>query len=108
MCILSDLNRYIGDRIRACITVAFEVPGENDNGRRSLEFCSERGLCVGNTYFKHRSLCKYTRVARGHGGVEIKSMRSNVGEEGYAAICAGCEGNERDGKRTLRSLCSTL
>ena len=35
---------------------------------------SWRGLCVGNTYFKHRSLHKYTRVARGHDGVEIKSM----------------------------------
>ena len=26
------------------------------------------------TYFKHRSLHKYTRVARGRDGVEIKSM----------------------------------
>ena len=29
---------------------------------------------MGNTYFKHRSLYKYTRVARGQDGVEIKSM----------------------------------
>ena len=34
----------------------------------------QRGLCVGNTYFKHRSLHKYTRVARGIDGVEIKNM----------------------------------
>ena len=39
-----------------------------------VEFCEERGLCVGTTYFKHRSLHKYTRVARGRDGVEIKSM----------------------------------
>ena len=31
-------------------------------------------LCVDNTYFEHRSLHKYKRVARGHGGVEIKRM----------------------------------
>ena len=29
---------------------------------------------MGNTYFKHRSLHKYTRVTRGQDGVEIKSM----------------------------------
>ena len=29
--ILGDLNRWIGDRTRASITGAFEVPGENDN-----------------------------------------------------------------------------
>ena len=29
---------------------------------------------MGNTYFKHRSLHKYTRVATGQEGVEIKSM----------------------------------
>ena len=50
------------------------MPGENDNGRRVVEVCAERGLCVSNTYFKHRSLHKYTRVARGQDGVEIKSM----------------------------------
>ena len=39
-----------------------------------VEFCAEKGICMGNTYFKHRSLHKYTRVARGLNGVEIKSM----------------------------------
>ena len=38
------------------------------------EFCAERGLCVGNTYFKHRSLPKSPRVAIGQDGVDIKSM----------------------------------
>ena len=37
-------------------------------------FCEERDLCVGNTYFEHRSLHKYTRVSRGREGVEIKSI----------------------------------
>ena len=31
-------------------------------------------MCVGNTYFRHRSLHKYTRVAKGQDGVEVKSM----------------------------------
>ena len=61
---LGDLNGWIGDRTRAGITGAFGVPGENDNGKRVVEFCAERGPCVGNTYFKHRGLHKYTRVAR--------------------------------------------
>ena len=39
-----------------------------------MEFCTEKGLCTSNIYFKHRSLHKYTRVARGQDGVEIKSM----------------------------------
>ena len=29
---------------------------------------------MGNTYFKHRSLHKYTRVPKGQDGVAIKSM----------------------------------
>ena len=33
-----------------------------------------KGDCVGYTYFKHRSLQKYTRVGRGQDGVEVKSM----------------------------------
>ena len=49
----------------ASITGAFRVPGKNDNGRRVVEFCPKRGPCVGNMYFEHRSLHKYTRVVRG-------------------------------------------
>ena len=29
---------------------------------------------MGKTYFEHRSLHKYTRVARGQSGVEVNSM----------------------------------
>ena len=58
-CILGDLNGWIG---------------ENNNSRRLVEFCVEKGLYVGNTYFKHRSLHKYTRVARGQQQVKVKSM----------------------------------
>ena len=74
MCILRDLNGWIGDRTKVGITSAFGVPGENDNGRRVVEFCEEKGVYVGNIYFKHRSVYKYTRVAEGEGDVETKSM----------------------------------
>ena len=39
-----------------------------------VEFYAERELCMGNTYFEHRSLHKYTRVARGQDGMEVKTM----------------------------------
>ena len=51
LCVLGDLNGCIGNRVRAGITSAFGVPGEKG---RVLEFCAERGQCVGNTYFKHK------------------------------------------------------
>ena len=63
--ILEDLNGWIGDRTRSGMTGSFRVPGENDNGRRVVEFCVEWGLYMANTYFKHRSVHKYTRLARG-------------------------------------------
>ena len=56
LCILGDLNRCIIDRMRVSITVAFGFQGENYNDRRMVEFFAERGLYVGNTYLKHRSL----------------------------------------------------
>ena len=35
------------------------------------DFCSERGLCVSNKYFQHKSLHKCTRVFRGQEGGEV-------------------------------------
>ena len=66
ICVLGDLNGWIGDRMRAGITGDFEVPGENENGRRLVEFCAERG--------KDKNLHKCTRVARSQDGVEVKIM----------------------------------
>ena len=34
--------------------------------------------------------------------------RSGPGENGYAVICAGCEGGDRDGTRPLRTPCCTV
>ena len=60
LCVLVDLNGWVGDRIRVDLKGAFGVLGENDNERRVVKFCAKRGLCVDNTYFEHESLHKYT------------------------------------------------
>ena len=99
LCILGDLNGWIGHRTRAGITGAFGVP-------RVVEFCTTRGICLNNTYIKHRSLHKYTRVAGKSGSKEHD--KSIADEEGYAAICAGYEDGEKDGMRPLRPLCCTV
>ena len=59
--------------MRVAITSAFGVAGENDNGRRVVEFCAGMGLCVGNSYFEYKSLHKCTRAARNQDGVELKA-----------------------------------
>ena len=48
LCMLEYLNGWIRDRLREPLTIGFEVPGENDNGRRVNDFCVDRGLCVDN------------------------------------------------------------
>ena len=65
MMLAGNLNGWIGDKVRTDITDPFRVPGDNENGRRVVEFCVERELCVGNTYFEHKSLHKYTRLTSG-------------------------------------------
>ena len=47
------------------ITGAFGVPRENNYGRSGFHFCGERGLCVGNSNFKH----KFAYI---HGWLEAK------------------------------------
>ena len=73
LCVLGDLNKWIGYMIRPGITGA-GVPGENNNGREAVKFCVEMLLCLGNKYFQHKRLHKYTRVPRGQDGMEVKSM----------------------------------
>ena len=51
--------------MRGVITGAFGIQRENDNGRRVVDFCAERGLCADHTYLKHKSLTKYIRVVKG-------------------------------------------
>ena len=41
LCILGDINGWIGDRTTAGITGTFGLPGENDTNRRGVEFCQK-------------------------------------------------------------------
>ena len=72
------------------ITGGFGVPGENDNGRRVIDFCAKRRLSVSNIYFEYRSLHKYIRVARVQYGVEVKSMIDLVLVKKRKVCCAMC------------------
>ena len=47
LCILGDLNVWIGITTRAGISGAFGVPGENDIGRRVVEFLCRKGTLCG-------------------------------------------------------------
>ena len=61
LCVLKDVNGWIGDRTRASITSDFGVPGESDNGRRVVEFCAEIELCGGVTYTLYTGVCISTQ-----------------------------------------------
>ena len=74
LCLLKDLNGWVGDRMRVDMTCAFGDLGENDNGRRVIDLCVDRVLCMGNVYFMHKSLANYTRVARDQDEVNVMSM----------------------------------
>ena len=44
-----NIDCVLGDRVKVNILGAFGVPrGENDNGKRVVDFCAEKGLCVSN------------------------------------------------------------
>ena len=94
LCIPGDLNGWIGNRTRAIITGASGVPGESDNGRRVVEFYAERGLCVGNTYFKH--MFYISRVT----GVLIDDE-----QEGFRERRGCIDQKDGEGQDCLESLC---
>ena len=64
LCILGDLNVWIGDRERAGITVAFGVPGENDNGRRVVGF-AKKGNSLWVTHIISTEVCISTQEWQG-------------------------------------------
>ena len=81
LCILGDQNGWIRDRTRAGITGAFGVPGENDNGRRGVEFCEERGLCVEiksmiDLVLVKRDMLRYVQNMRAVRGMGMRPLRS--------------------------------
>ena len=72
--VLDDFNGWIGDEKRNGITGGFRVERVNGNGGRMINFCVDRGICVSNTFFEHKSVHKYTRVEVDRNGTEVKSL----------------------------------
>ena len=68
LCVIGDLNGWIGNRMSAGITGKFGVLGKISNGAESGY------ICVGNTYLEHKRLHKYKRMARGQNGVKLMRM----------------------------------
>lgn len=70
--VLGDVYGIIGDGVRGSVTGSVDVPGENENEMKVVDFCS-RGICVTNTFFQHKDIYKYTWVGQG-GESECRSM----------------------------------
>ena len=58
LCVMRYLNGTIGDKVKNDITCTLVVPGENYNGRRVVDFCTEKVLRVCDKYFKYKYICK--------------------------------------------------
>ena len=54
--VLGDMNGKVGNRVVNDVIGCQGVPGENDNGNRMKELCQENGLCIANTYFRHKDI----------------------------------------------------
>ena len=48
--VLCDLNGWVGDRKRDGITGGYGVEGEIENGKKVIDFCAEKGMCISNKY----------------------------------------------------------
>ena len=60
---MGDLNAQISsDRVGFESTIGPHgiAKSTNDNGERFLLFCSMNDISIGNTFFKHRNIHKYT------------------------------------------------
>ena len=71
----NDLDKVVdgvGNVYRLCVLLDFQKRMIMEEEWRSSVL---KGECVLVTYFEHRSLHKYTRVARGQGRVEVKSTK---------------------------------
>ena len=54
--VLGDLKGWVRNRMMAGITGEFEVLGESDSGRRVMDSCAERGLCVGKCILREANM----------------------------------------------------
>ena len=71
LCVLGDFNARVGKRGNTEVLGPFGIDGINENGERMVEMCESRGLIIGNTWFKKKSIHKMTWVSgvNGEGGI---------------------------------------
>ena len=69
--VCGDMNAKVGDVEIDGVIGKFGVPGVNASGEYLLSLCMERGLIVGNTWFKKRRVNKYTWVSGVDGSVSL-------------------------------------
>ena len=60
--VLGDLNARVGSEVVDGVVGRYGVEGRNVSGESLLDMCIEQELVVGNSYFKKKSVNKYTWV----------------------------------------------
>ena len=72
---MGDMNAQISrnrDGFEQMIGLFGSASHTNSNGERPILLCSINGLCIGNSYFRHKMIHKYTwRSPDGHAENEI-------------------------------------
>ena len=76
--VLGDLNARVGDEMIDGVVGNYGVPGRNESGECLLELCLEQEMSVGNTWFKKKSINKWTWVRVDGGRVVDRAVMDYV------------------------------
>lgn len=76
--VLGDLNARVGDEEVDGVVGKYGVAGRNWSGERLLEMCGEQELVIGNSWFKKKSVNKYTWMRVDGGRVVDRAMMDYV------------------------------
>ena len=76
--VLGDLNARVGESEIEGVMGKYGVPGENESGERLLNMCVEKELAIGNSFFKKKSINKYTWVRVTNGRVVERAVMDYV------------------------------
>lgn len=58
------------------VTGALGVSRENENGKKVIDYCEEKGVCISDIFFNHMSNHKVLKVDVGRDGIEVKGMNA--------------------------------
>ena len=76
--LLGDLNERVGNEVVEGVMGRWGVEGVNLSGERMVELCTERELCIGNSYFKKKVIHKYTWIRNAHGRIVNRAVMDYV------------------------------